>query len=139
MNNILFRSGNVREDDQIFAINGTCIVDPQRPFSHQEAVNILQKASGIIELILARSNESFSTLTSAGRRSFSENCDWLTDLKSGSSTNNPFSSLYGFDTAVASSSPQFSVPTASARYTCHSIQQKDIDNSMVVHDLNTLF
>ncbi|OQV25881.1 Multiple PDZ domain protein [Hypsibius exemplaris] len=110
--------GNVKENDQILAINGICIVDPQRPFSHKEAVQLLQQASGAIELILGRSSQSFSTLTaSADRGSFSGNSDWPADIQSSPLSSNVSSSLYGPETTAGAvaSSPEFFVPAIQSR------------------------
>ncbi|XP_055332581.1 multiple PDZ domain protein-like isoform X2 [Paramacrobiotus metropolitanus] len=49
-------NGRLREGDQIVAINGVCIVDSHAPVSHQDAVSLLQRASGLVELVLARNS-----------------------------------------------------------------------------------
>lgn len=46
-----YRNGNLYEDDQILAINGQRI---DTGLSQQEAIAILQKAQGHVELIVAR-------------------------------------------------------------------------------------
>ncbi|GAU94334.1 hypothetical protein RvY_06126 [Ramazzottius varieornatus] len=51
---IAHRNGFIANGDQIVAINGRCIIDPEGAFPHQEAVAILQRACGLIQLVLAR-------------------------------------------------------------------------------------
>ncbi len=47
----LSRDGNLHEGDQILAINGQRI---DTGLSHQDAIGILQKTHGTVELIIAR-------------------------------------------------------------------------------------
>lgn len=49
-----FRDGNLREGDQILAIDGQPL---DSNISHQQAISILQKARGLVELVVARGAE----------------------------------------------------------------------------------
>lgn len=49
-----FRDGNLREGDQILAIDGQPL---DSNISHQQAISILQKARGLVELVVARGVE----------------------------------------------------------------------------------
>ena len=48
------RDGNLREGDQILAIDGQPL---DSNISHQQAISILQKARGLVELVVAREAE----------------------------------------------------------------------------------
>ena len=48
---LFFRDGRLQESDQILAIDGQ-VLDSN--ISHQQAIRILQKASGLVELVVAR-------------------------------------------------------------------------------------
>lgn len=52
---ICFRDGRLHEGDQILAIDGQPL---DCAISHQQAINILQKARGLVELVVARSAPS---------------------------------------------------------------------------------
>ena len=55
---LLHRDGRLQEHDQILAIDGQ-VLDAN--ISHQQAITILQRASGRVELVLARGHVPLST------------------------------------------------------------------------------
>jgi len=54
------RDGRLREGDQILAIDGQPL---DSNISHQQAISILQKARGLVELVVARSGPEDTPLT----------------------------------------------------------------------------
>lgn len=48
---ILFRDGRLQEGDQILAIDGKLL---DSNISHKQAIHILQRAKGLVEIIVAR-------------------------------------------------------------------------------------
>lgn len=54
------RDGRLREGDQILAIDGQPL---DSNISHQQAISILQKARGLVELVVARSGPEDNPLT----------------------------------------------------------------------------
>ena len=48
---LLYRDGRLQESDQILAIDGQVL---DSGISHEEAISILQKASGQVQLVVAR-------------------------------------------------------------------------------------
>jgi multiple PDZ domain protein len=56
----LYRDGRLREGDQILAIDGQPL---DSNISHQQAISILQKARGLVELVVARSGPEETPLT----------------------------------------------------------------------------